>query len=248
MKLRRLLIVTALSLCGVMFTAQTQAQAQVSTSPQSQNSAQPTSPTDEIIAYGTRRQDPAMSAYLAGDYEVAEIEFKANAFCALRASRNFKAGLDSAQENSIRGDLGITEDIASQPTGGVGGSGGAPTSAPSITPTAPINASNFNKTQSTDARTCEDRGFQLYMAGLSQLKLGKSQDAKESFSRAVVLRKSIYDAYFRLALLEYQDGDIKSAKKQYKQLRRLQKNCRKKCEFNAEINGQIDYLKNLLGT
>lgn len=240
MRLKRIALITALTTAICFYSVTLPAQAQDSASESSSETS------DEIIAYGTRRRDPAMSAYLAGDYEVAEIEFKANAFCALRAKRNFQAGLDDAEENSIRGDLGITENIAGQPTGGAGGVS-APSSAPSIASTAPINSSNFDKTQSTDARTCADRGFQLYMAGLSQIKLGKLKEAKNSFSRAVVLRKSIYDAYFRLALLEYQDGDIKAAKKQYKQLRRLQKNCRKKCEFKAEINGQVDYLKNLLG-
>jgi len=50
---------------------------------------------DEIIVTGTLQRDTAMAAYLAGDYVTAEIEFERNAFCALRATRNFRAGVSS---------------------------------------------------------------------------------------------------------------------------------------------------------
>lgn len=199
---------------------------------------------DEIIVTGTKQRDKAMSAYLSGDYATAEIEFDRNAFCALRASRNFRAGVDGAFDSTIRADVGTAADIPAQPTGGQGGATPTPT-APTVAPSVNINSSDFQKDGSIRPRTCEDRGFQLYMRGLSELKLGKISEAKESFTRAVVLRKSIYDAYFRLALLEYQDGDVKSAKKNFKRLRGLQKKCRK-CESEAEIAEQVVYLENLL--
>jgi len=49
---------------------------------------------DEIVSRGTIQTDPAMSAWNAGDYATAEIEFKQNAFCALRVERNFQAGIE----------------------------------------------------------------------------------------------------------------------------------------------------------
>lgn len=201
---------------------------------------------DEIIVTGTLQRDTAMAAYLSGDYTTAEIEFERNAFCALRATRNFRAGVEAAGDSTIRADVGVDADVPAQPTGGIGGASGGGVAAPVTAPTARINGSNFKKNESLAPRTCADRGYQLYMAGLSQLKLGKFAESKESFKRAVVLRKSIYDAYFRLSLLEYQDGNIKSAKKQFKRLRALQRRC-KSCESEKEIDEQVAYLQNILG-
>ncbi len=210
-----------------------------------QEKAAQSEPIDEVIVTGTLQRDKAMAAYLSGDYVTAEIEFERNAFCALRATRNFRAGVEAAGDSTIRADVGVDANVPAQPTGGVGGVSGGGLTPPVATPTARINGSNFKKNESIAPRTCEDRGYQLYMAGLSQLKLGKFEESKESFQRAVVLRKSIYDAYFRLSLLEYQDGNIKAAHKHFKRLRALQKRCRK-CESEKEIAEQVDYLQNIL--
>jgi len=205
--------------------------------------AQAAEPEDEVVAIGTARRDPAMSAYLSGDFETAEIEFERNAFCALRAERNFRSGVEAAQSSAIRSESFSDADTGPQPTGGQGGASVQlqPTAAPTIS----LNSSDFEKSESSTKRNCEDRGFQYYMAGLSQIKLGKFEDAKASLYRAVALRKSIYDAHFRLALLEYQDGNIKKALKQYKRLQRLQAKCRK-CEFETEIDQQVAYLDKAL--
>jgi len=200
-------------------------------------------PEDQVVAIGTRRQDPAMSAYLAGDYETAEIEFERNAFCALRAERNFRSGVEAARDSTIRSENFAATDTVPQPTGGQGGANVQ--TLPSVAPTISLNSSDFEKNESTTKRTCADRGFQYYMAGLSQIKLGKFEDAKASLYRATALRKSIYDAHFRLALLEYQDGNIKKSRAQLKRLQRLQAKCRK-CEFEKEIDQQVAYLDQTL--
>jgi TolA-binding protein len=199
---------------------------------------------DEVISEGTIRTDRAMSAYLSGDFKTAEVEFKKNAFCALRATRNFRAGVEDARDSTLRADVGTDVDAPSQPAGGQGGA-----FVPTVQTTAPsgnINSTNLEKGGQTPERTCADRGFQLYMTGLSQIKLGKLEDAKKSFKSATVHRKSIYDAYFRLALLEYQDGNKDKAKSQFRKLKRLQNKC-KKCEFEKEIDEQVDYLASILG-
>jgi len=210
-----------------------------------QETSQTTEPADEVISLGTVQRDKAMAAFLSGDFATAEVEFKRNAFCALRAARNLRAGIEAAADSTIRADVGVDANIPAQPTGGPGGAAPTPT-APTAVPTARLNGSNFTKNESIASRTCEDRGYQLYMAGVSQLQLGKIKEAEDSFKRAIVLRKSIYDAYFRLSLLEYQNGDIKAAKKQFKRLRALQKKCRN-CEAEKEIAEQVAYLRNLLG-
>jgi tetratricopeptide (TPR) repeat protein len=204
-----------------------------------------TEPVDEVIATGTLQRDKAMAAFLAGDYVTAEIEFDKNAFCALRVERNFRSGIEAARDSTVRADVGVDVNTSAQPTGGQGGASVAP-SGGSVQRNFNINSLDLQKEGKIARRTCEDRGYQLYMRGLSEIKLGKLSEAKESLSRAVVLRKSIYDAYFRLALLEYQEGDMKAAKRNFKRLKNLQAKCRK-CESEPEINEQVAYLQKTLG-
>ena len=209
------------------------------------SAAQVNDPDDEVVATGTLQKDPAMTAYLSGDFVTAELEFKRNAFCALRASRDFEAGKEAARDGSLRAEIPTGADTVQQPIGNANG----PTtiiSAPTTGPAATINSSGLQRNKDESKRTCEDRGFQLYMAGLSQIKLGKNAEAKDSFTRATVLRKSLHDAHFRLGLLEYQDGNLKKAKKQLRKLKKLEARCRR-CEFKEEMQGQVRYLQNLLG-
>lgn len=205
--------------------------------------AQEAEPVDEIIARGTIQTDPAMSAWNAGDFATAEIEFDKNAFCALRAERNFTSGLETARDSSITANVAAD---AVGPPQVTGGQGGVSVSQAAPAPQAQFNSSNFKKNKSATKRTCEDRGFQLYMKGLSQLKLGKTIEAKETLSRAANMRKDLYDAHFRLSLLEYQDGNIDEANKQLKKLKKLEPRY-KNGDANKEIKAQIKYLKSLLG-
>jgi len=211
-------------------------------------SAQQTAePIDEVISRGVKKAtDPAMSAFLAGDFATAEIEFERNAFCALRATRNFRAGVEGARDSALDSSIGAEASLSTQPSGDL--SGGAVIVAPSAPASAPstnLSTSGDDKGATTNKRTCADRGFQLYMAGLSQIKLGKLEDAKDSFRRSIVLRRDIHDAHFRLALLEYQDGNLKKATRHFKQLKRLESKC-KRCEFKETIKGQVQYLNNIL--
>ena len=198
---------------------------------------------DEVIARATVQTDPAMSAWNAGDFVTAEIEFKQNAFCALRAERNFIAGVESARDSAINSNISASAGLAPS----AAGPDGAAISAATSTSNAPVGnpGNNFKNKVSNTKRTCEDRGFQLYMLGLSQLKLGKREEAKATLIRAAAMRKNLFDAHFRLALMEYQDGDLKKANKHFKKLRKLEPKC-KGCASKEEIKAQIQYLDNLL--
>ena len=199
---------------------------------------------DEIIARGTIQTDPAMSAWHAGDYATAEIEFDKNAFCALRAERLFFAGVESARDSSITANIAADSVGPSLGAGGQGGVAAPPNNSSTLAPQ--FNSSPFGNNESATKRTCEDRGFQLYMRGLSQLKLGKMAEAKKSLSRAANMRKNLYDAHFRLGLMEYQDGNLKEAQKQLKKLKKL-KTKYSEGEASKEINAQISYLTKLVG-
>ncbi len=205
--------------------------------------AQINDPDDDVVARATVQRDPAMSAWNAGDFETAEIEFKRNAFCALRAERNFIAGVESARDSAIDSNISASTGIPSSAAGPNGAAISAATSASNAPLGNPGN--NFINKNSNTKRTCEDRGFQLYMMGLSQLKLGKKDEAKASLIRAAAMRKNLFDAHFRIALLEYQDGDLEKAHKHFKKLRKLEPKCRG-CNSKDEVRAQIEYLDNLL--
>lgn len=208
--------------------------------------AQDSEPMDEIIVRGTKQTDPAMSAFLAGDFETAEIEFERNAVCAHRVERNFAAGVEGARDSSIRSDAFADSVAPLQPSGGIGGASASTPQVPSVAPSTSVNSSDFQKNKAELSRTCEDRGYQIYMMGMSQLQLGKREEAKEAFERAANIHRTLYDAYFRLSLMEYQDGDIKKAEKRFKSLQKIADRC-KRCEAKNEIEAQVQYLKTLLG-
>lgn len=199
---------------------------------------------DEVIAYGSKQNDPAVSAFLAGDYETAEIEFDKNAFCALRIERNFIAGLESARNDSIRADAASNAAATAQPSGGIGGGGNVPNAQSPIATTS-VNSSNLKNKQENKRRTCENRGYQVYMKGMSQLQLGKRAEAQKTLTKATKIKRTLFDAHFRLGLMAYQDRDFDEANKQLKALKKIAKRC-KRCNAKDEIQTQLSYLSNLL--
>ncbi|MEP3653799.1 MAG: tetratricopeptide repeat protein [Litorimonas sp.] len=231
--------VSALVLIGIVISGPAYAQQAIEA-----EDVQSADVPDEVIATARKQSDPAMSAFLSGDYETAEIEFDKNAFCALRVERNFRAGLDTAQQNSIRSDVAGDSIAPPQPSGGQGGVVIIPSS-PTVSSVNTINSSNFRKPGSETKRTCEDRGFQVYMKGLSQLELGKTAEAKKTLSQATKIHRTLYDAHFKLSLLEYQEGNLEEAQKELKKLRKIADRC-KRCAAKPEIEGQVKYLDTLL--
>ena len=232
-------LVFAIAAFGLVFSSPAFAQ-------QSNNAedAQSAEVPDEVIATARKQTDPAMSAFLAGDYETAEIEFDKNAFCALRVERIFRSGVESARDESIRSTLAGNSNTQAQPTGGPGaGAGAGISSAPSNVVINGINSSDFQT--SNKRRTCENRGFQIYMKGLSQLELGKTAEAKQTLAQATKVHRYLYDAHFKLSLLEYQSGNLEDAKKELKKLKKIAARC-KRCVAKPEIEGQVQYLDKLL--
>lgn len=201
---------------------------------------------DEVIATARKQTDPAMAAFLSGDYATAEIEFDKNAFCALRVERNFRSGVEGARDQSIRSTLAGNSNTPAQPTGGPGAGAAAGAGAGAGAPSVQINGINSSDFQTSNKRrTCDDRGFQVYMRGLSQLELGKRAEAKESLSQATKIHRTLYDAHFKLGLLEYQEGNLEKAQKELKKLQKIAARCRR-CTVKSEIEGQVQYLDKLL--
>ena len=234
-------LVLAFALFGTAVSSPIYAQ-QTTPEPEVQSADVP----DVVIATGRKQTDPAMSAFLSGDFETAEIEFDKNAFCALRTERNFRSGVEAARDSSIRSTLAGNSNTPAQPTGGPGAGAGAGAAAGAAAPSVQINGVNSSDFQRNNKRrTCENRGFQVYMKGLSQLELGKTAEAKKTLSQATKIHRTLYDAHFKLSLLEYQDGNLDKAQKELKKLRKIAARC-KRCDAKPEIQGQVNYLDNLL--
>lgn len=192
---------------------------------------------DEIIIQGNKRRgpgDPAMNAFDAGDYATAEIEFEKNYKCARRAERSLENAAQSARNGTTNNEIG---NGAPEIGGGGSSSAGSSTSASS-------SAVAENQDRKLKKR-CEDKGFQLYMVGLSQLQLNKFAEAKVSFYRAVKFNKTLYDAHFRIGLLELRYGDIPKAEKQLTILQKKLKRC-KKCEERPELEEAVMILSDAL--
>jgi len=200
---------------------------------------------DEVIAFGTQilGEHEGMDAFFRGDFETAEIEFE-NEFKSLRR-------FESAKENSAR-DAEISIDRAAQ-TADAGAnlsssvnsrSGGAPVlSSGSALSTNPGLTSNFinrrseGRTVLTDGKvTYEDFAFASYMTGLSEIQLGKYDEAKDSLKTSLHHDEKNYDARMRLGLLYLKERDFEKAADHLEKLNKLRRKCEKRsCEDAADI-------------
>lgn len=188
-------------------------------------------PVDEIVVIGPKmRRDRAMDAFLRGDFETAELEFGKNARCVQRLESQRKWAHEQFVSDSITAEM-------------LGNAGGpsAGQRQPSVSPSYQGPPASPTR---TPKRTCEDEAFQLYMQALSLLQLGRYAEAKKLFYRVIALRKdiSVYDAHYRIGLLEVVAGDLKKANDRLAHLKTLQKRCRRigdKCEVADEIDESI---------
>ena len=183
---------------------------------------------EKILIEG-RSGDIALQAFNSGDFARAEIEFKKNAQCALRLENNQRAfieGLQTAQNNQLTRNQNNQANSANL-NSSFGG-----------------NGRNQRKNE-TQQRTCSDRGFQLYMTGLSQLQLGRPEEAEKNFKTAAFLNKDLYDAHYRLGLMKLLRDDTKSAKKHLKNIRKILKRC-DECEAEEEMIAQVSFLDKAL--
>ncbi|MEQ3746246.1 MAG: hypothetical protein ABNH53_08450 [Henriciella sp.] len=193
---------------------------------------------DSVVVKGTQN-DAAMAAFRAGDYATAEVEFLDNAMCALRRERNTIASIDSARTNAARAEVfadAVSGDSGANSRGAGAGQGqDIPTGIASASGVAARNI------QTELDRTCEKRGRQLYFAGLSQIQLGKTDEALRNFESATVASKVLYDAHYKIGLIKLLNGDRKSAASELKDIERILKRC-KKCEARQEIVDRRDHL------
>jgi len=199
---------------------------------------------DERVLEGVtvigNQNDDAMAAFRRGDYATAEVEFLDNASCALRRERNLIASAETARLNAARAETFANATGTNSGASSRGAGAGTPVS--SNTGLAAGDSVAARNLQKREDRTCEQRAFQIYMAGLSQIQLGKTDDALRNFERATVISKTLYDAHYRIGLIKLLQGDVKTAEKQLSKMEGILKRCRK-CDVREEIVASIDTLK-----
>ncbi len=196
---------------------------------------------DEVISRGQLRgSDPAMDAFLRGDYAVAEIEFQKN-FEALRRLERIKDDVFLQARGNVLASQLTALSLESASSDGT-------TVGQILTPTGGLGLSVLRHKDVDDENIISsggDLGVQLYMKGLSQIQLKKYDEAKANFKSALRLSKSVrlHDARLRLGLLELREGNIKAAQKQLRALETLAKRCRNNCEQKAEVKTSRDTLR-----
>lgn len=184
--------------------------------------------------------DAALRAFNSGNFELAEVEFKKNAKCALRAERNKRAGIEGLISSQISNNMLATQTSNTATQYSQSGSGNV--SASSINQSA---RSNEDANKELKKRTCDNRGFQLYMMGMSQIQLGRPEEAEKNFKTAVVLNKNLYDAHHRLALMKLLREDVSGAKDELASIKNVLDRCYD-CESRDKILARVDFLEKAL--
>lgn len=202
--------------------------------------------TDEIIAKGTRitGQHDGMDAFFNGDFETAEIEFERE----FKGLRRFERARESAAEDaSLSADRAQAQADAGTNTGSSANSrgGGVPSQSASNAASASSGVtSNFSNRRRegsmilTDGEvTYEDFGFTRYMSGLSEIKLGKFDEAKVSLKQSLRYDERNFDARMRLGLLYLMDDDYEEAAKQLEKIDKQRRRCQRlACEDLDALN------------
>ena len=154
---------------------------------------------------------------MRGDFATAEVEFKKNVRCIRR--------------NELQQDYAF--DRASLPQAGTA-------DMPNI-PNLPLRPDQIAE------RTCYSKEWQLYMIGLSQIQLGRFAEAKKTLYSVMRMSKEdlLFDAHYRVGLLELLEGDIESANRRLDHLTKMQRKCQARgarCEVNADLEWATNYL------
>jgi|GEM_PF-6591013 len=201
-------------------------------------------PIDEVIAEGRRAWEghDGMEAFWNGDFETAEIEFEQE-FKSLKRfeSARYNAAVDSAlaidRANNSAQSSGSGGQVINTPGGSVAVQS-QNNAASNVAYTSQFrNKRGKGKNLLNDGQvTEEDFGFTKYMAGLSELQLGKNDEAKKSFKSSVFYDGDNYDARMRLGLLYLQDRNFDKAADQLEAIEKLRVKCKKKsCTEYDEI-------------
>lgn len=235
---------TALTLCAAPSFAQAETMPPASESESESATPATDAPAeDEVIAFGTTvtGQHDGMDAFFRGDFETAEIEFEQE----FKGLRRFERARESAAEDAAlstdraqaQADAGSNVSASANSRGG-----GTPSQSASSALSANsgvtsnfVNRRGEGRSILTDGKvTYEDFGFTRYMSGLSEIKLGKFDEAKTSLKQSLRYDESNYDARMRLGLLYLMDSDFEKAAKQLEKIDKQRRRCERLSCDNAK--------------
>jgi tetratricopeptide (TPR) repeat protein len=188
-----------------------------------------------------------MAAFMRGDYAAAEIGFNENLRCIQRVERVQELAYDQAIANSITAEVNAQSPSA----GSIPGQNIESAAARQLStmPQGYNTRRRDNRPLPVREHTCEQPEWQHYMIGLSQIQLGRLEEARQSFYRTITLSKhrNLYDAYFRIGLLELVlNNDVARAERQLEALERMQNVCELQgwdCDLHAELDGDVEDLR-----
>ena len=80
------------------------------------------------------------------------------------------------------------------------------------------------------------------MTGLSQIQLGRIEEAEKNFKTASFLNTNIYDAHYRVALMQLLRNDMSGAKSRLSDVQDVLNRWRD-CKARDEIIARIDFLE-----
>lgn len=187
--------------------------------------------------------DAAMKAFSQGQFDIAEIEFKKNATCARIAENNKRAAINGLVNNSLVNELSVAHaEIDTSQEGA--NSATRDTGTSSVTQGSGASFGKLITVEKIQKRTCTNRGFQLYMVGMSQIQLGQVKEAEENFETGVFLNKNLYDAHHRLALMKLLRGDKDGAQGELTSMKKILNRCRK-CDVRDEIIARVDFIEKI---
>jgi hypothetical protein len=222
--MKKLILIAALMNGGLAFGYTESGAAGVDGSAATGSSSSGRDEEQQVVVVEAWRRDRALDAFMRGDFATAEIEFQKNVRCIRRNELELDASLR-------QGDIDQDRNSMTRLWAG---------DAPRIH-NLPLRPEQIAE------RTCHSREWQLYMIGLSQIQLGRFAEAKKSLSSVMRLSKEdlLFDAHYRVGLLELLEGDVDSADRRLAHLKRLQRSCQARgarCEVNADLDAATSYL------
>lgn len=201
---------------------------------------------DEVISEGQRNgsNHPGMNAFFDGDFVTAEISFerefsKLKRGITARENAAFEAANGQIRSENLAGATEATPTSANS-TANLNTNSSSQSNS-SYTPSATGGLKNKKKAGRgifTDGKVNDDDfSFSKYMAGLSELQLGKFDEAKKSFKTALFYDSKNYDARLRLGLLHLRSREYEKAATQLEKIDKIRQSCVKtSCDDRKYIN------------
>lgn len=236
----------AFAIATLLFCATTPAYAQDSQTSNSEIISAPEAESnneiiDEVIVTGQSNWSghKGMTAFQAGDYATAEIEFERN-FISLKRNQNALYNTAAEASVNINRSNNISQSFSATGQNSAGSAAGSATSTVNgnTAPTGSFSTSGKKGKNILNDGILSDQDFALtkYMSGLSELQLGKYKEAKKSLKTSLSYYSNNPDAHMRLGLIYLTENNIDKAAKHLERLEKMRIKCQKReCESYDRI-------------